>query len=62
MSTIDSAAAGVAIQQAAARRDVSASLIKDAANQDQAVANILDQSVQTVKALNHRGSNVNFTA
>lgn len=62
MSSIDSAAAGIATQQAVARRDVTLSLLKDSANRDKAVANLVDQSVQTVKALNHRGGNVNFTA
>lgn len=59
---MDSAAIGIATQQATARRDVTVSLLKDAADQDKAVAGILDQSVQTVKTLNHRGGNVNFTA
>ncbi|MCD8498001.1 MAG: hypothetical protein LRZ85_07970 [Alphaproteobacteria bacterium] len=62
MSTIDTAAAGIATQQAIARRDVTVSLLKNAANQDQAVANLLEQSVDTVKALNYRGQNVNITA
>lgn len=49
-------------QQAILRQNVTLSVIKKNADQDKAVANMLEQSANTVQALNNRGTRVNFTA
>jgi hypothetical protein len=56
-----SSAEAIAAQQAIVRRDATFSFIKDSANQDKAVANILEKSADTLNAFSHRGSRVNFT-
>ena len=53
---------GMAAQQAIFRQNMTISVIKQSFQQEKAVANLIDQSVRTVEALNGRGSNVNFTA
>lgn len=52
----------LAARQALVKQSVALSGIKRSTDQEKAVANILDQSVRTVDALNNRGRNVNFTA
>jgi hypothetical protein len=52
---------GIAAQQAILRQNVTLSVIKQSFDQEKAVANIIEQSAQTVEALNSRGRNVNFT-
>lgn len=54
--------ASIAIQQALAQQSVSLSLIKQDAQQGQAVASILEQSAQNIAALTGRGGNVNILA
>lgn len=50
-----------AAQLALNRQNVALSVIKQNAEQDQAVANILDQAVQNAQAASgNRGGNVNF--
>lgn len=51
-----------AAQQAILRQNITMSVIKKGAEQDRAVANILEQSANTVQAQNNRGTRVNFTA
>jgi len=54
--------ASIAIQQALGQQSVSLSLIKQTAQQGQAVASILEQSTQSIAALTGRGGNVNIFA
>ena len=54
--------ASIAIQQALAQQSVSLFLIKQTAQQGQAVAGILEQSAQNIAALTGRGGNVDILA
>lgn len=54
--------AGIEAQAALTRQNVALSVIRNAAQQDQAVADILRQSVETIKASTTRGVNLNTTA
>lgn len=49
-------------QQAILRQNITLSVIKKNADQERAVANVIEQSANTVQALNNRGTRVNFTA
>jgi len=54
--------AGIAAQQAMLRQNVALSVIKQNANQEKQIANILQQAVEAVPAGSSRGTNVNITA
>jgi type II secretory pathway component PulC len=54
--------ASIAIQQALGQQAVSLALIKQDAQQGQAVAGILEQSAQNIAALTGRGGNVDILA
>jgi hypothetical protein len=54
--------AGIAAQMAMTRQNIALSVIKSSANQDQAIASILEQAVQSAPVGGSRGTNVNFSA
>ena len=52
--------APIAAEQAIFRQNLALAVIKSSAQQDQAIAGILEQSAQNLAALTGRGSNVNI--
>lgn len=52
----------IAVQNSIAKQNVTLSLIKESAEQAQAVANILQQSVDSVQVNTSRGTSVNISA
>ena len=51
-----------AAEQALTRQNIALSVIKQSADQAQAVAQILDQSIRSAPVSGSRGANVNFSA
>lgn len=56
-----SAPAAIAVEQAQTRQNVALSVIKSSAEQDQAVAQILEESSRTAPTSQSRGTNVNIS-
>ena len=54
--------AGIAVEQAVLRQNVALSVIKASADQDQAIAELLEQSVRTAPVSDVRGANVDTRA
>lgn len=54
--------AAIGAQLAIARQDVALSFVKQSAQADQAIANILQQAVQSVPVSHSHGNNVNTHA
>jgi len=54
-------AAGVAVQQAMIRQELAVSMVRQSANADKAIANMLEQAVDSVPA-SGRGSSVDISA
>ena len=54
--------AGIAAEQAITRQNIALSVVKAAADADQAIANILADSARSAPISGTRGSNVNITA
>ena len=54
--------AGIAAEQAVLRQNVALSVVKQSAEQAQALAEILEQSARTAPVNQARGSNVNIRA
>lgn len=54
--------AGIEAQAALTRQNIALSVIRNSAQQDKAVADILRQSLETIKASTTRGTNINTTA
>lgn len=52
--------AGIAVQQAIVRQNASLSMIKNAANADKEVANMIAEAAETVTKSGSRGGNVNL--
>jgi len=52
--------AGIAAEAALTRQNVALSVVKQSAEQDKAVANILDQAVQDASSSNGRGQNIDI--
>lgn len=52
--------AGIAVQQAIVRQNASLSMIKNAANNDKEVANMIAEAAETVTKSGSRGGNVNL--
>ncbi len=57
-----SAELGVAVQNAVLRQNITVSLIKQVAQQEQAIANLVDSVAQSVPVSSSRGGNVNIRA
>ncbi len=54
--------AGIAAEAALTRQNVALSVIKQSAEQDKAIASILDQAVENTSSNSGRGQNVNILA
>lgn len=54
--------AGIAVQQAMIQQAIAMAVIKQNAQADRQIANILMQAVESVPAASHRGVNVNLRA
>ncbi len=52
--------AGIAAETALSRQNVALSVIKSNAEQDQKLANVIEQSVQSAPVSNTRGTNINI--
>ena len=60
--TVEAAASGIAAQQAQTRQNVALSVIKQSADQAQAIANILEDASRSAPVNSSRGTNVNTSA
>ena len=54
--------AGIAAEAALTRQNIALSVVKAAADADQAIAQILDESLRSAPISGSRGSNLNITA
>lgn len=52
----------IAAEQSILRQNIALSVIKQSADQDQAIANILEQAVRSAPVSASRGTNINTTA
>lgn len=52
--------AGIAAETALSRQNVALSVIKSNAEQDQKLANVIEQSIQSAPVSNTRGTNINI--
>ena len=52
--------AGIAAETALSRQNVALSVIKSNAEQDQKLANVIEQSIQSAPVSNIRGTNINI--